>query len=195
MTATKIGATLLVALGVHCGKSAGPKAAAQPEGAATSEAVALDSGEAPMDERERGAWSEAEGGEPSELLRLVDLVGCSGLQDRAATPALRLTAVRAMRYCPDFSELGWLADLASTGADDAAAEALDAIVEQAARPRRAVDPEDADELHAGCATLLALARSAERPRPRRVAAVRALRMLVERGCVQKTEIPTDLDAK
>ncbi len=108
---------------------------------------------------------------------------------------MRLPAVRAMRYCPDFSELPWLAGLASTGPDDVATEALDAIVEQAARRRRAVDPEDADELREGCATLLGLARSTDRPRPRRVVAIRALRMLAERGCVQRADIPTDLDAK
>lgn len=182
-------------LALHCGKSPGPKAAAQPEGAVASAAIDEDAAASAMDDREREAWSEADGGEPAELLRLVDLVGCSGLQERAATPALRLPAVRAMRYCTDFSELPWLAGLASTGPDDLATEALDAIVEQAARRRRAVDPEDADELHEGCATLLGLARSADRPRPRRVVAIRALRMLAERGCVQKADIPTELDAK
>jgi hypothetical protein len=148
-----------------------------------------------MDERERAAWGAADAGEPSELMRLVDVVGCSGLEGRAAVPALRPVAVEAMRYCPDFSELPWLADIAARADDALARAALEAIVDQAARPRRAVDPEDADELHAGCASLLALARSAEQPRPRRVEAVRALRMLSERGCVARSDIPTDLDAK
>jgi hypothetical protein len=148
-----------------------------------------------MDEREREAWAQADGGDPAELLRLVDLVGCSELPARAAVPGLRVLAVRAMRYCPDFSELPWLAGVASTGTDDVAIEALETVVDLAARPRRAVDPEDADELHAGCAALLGLARSTDRPRPRRVLAVRALRMLAERGCVQRAEIPTELDAK
>jgi hypothetical protein len=148
-----------------------------------------------MSETERAAWGEADGGEPSELIRLADLVGCSGLQQRAADPSLRDLAVKAMRHCPDFSELPWLADLATSGPDDLAADALDTIVDQAARPRRAVDPEDADELHVGCATLLALARETDRPRSRRVGAVRALRMLSERGCVQRADIPTDVDVK
>ena len=65
----------------------------------------------------------------------------------------------------------------------------------AARPRRATDPEDADELHAGCGALLSLARSASRSRERRVLAVHALRMLAERGCVRRADIPTDPDAK
>jgi hypothetical protein len=100
-----------------------------------------------------------------------------------------------MQYCRDFSELPWLAEVATTGSDEEAKEALDAVVELAARPRRATDPEDADELHTGCGALLELARGAERPRVRRVMAIRALRMLSERGCVKKAEIPTELDAK
>jgi hypothetical protein len=148
-----------------------------------------------MSDEERAAWTDADGGEPAEMIRLADRVGCSGLRERASSPPLRALAVKAMRYCTDFSELPWLADLAATGSDPIAADALDSIVDQAARPRRAVDPEDADELHAGCASLLALARSVPAPRARRVGAVRALRMLADRGCVQRTDIPSDVDAK
>jgi hypothetical protein len=94
----------------------------------------------------------------------------------------------------DFSELPWLAQVATTGTDDDARVALDAVVELAARPRRATDPEDADELHVGCGALLDLARGGERPKERRVLAIRALRMLTDRGCVKKADIPTELDA-
>jgi hypothetical protein len=185
---------------MHCSKGSGSRSAdageAGPAGAAGEE----DAGEDATNERERAAWSEAEGGEPAELARLVDLVGCDGLRERASAPGAagagaRSLALRAMSYCPDFGELPWLADLASTAADDVAAQALDAIVDQAARPRRAVDPEDADELHAGCSALLVLARTADKPRSRRVGAVRALRMLADRGCVKLADIPTDVDAK
>jgi hypothetical protein len=79
--------------------------------------------------------------------------------------------------------------------DDDAKAALESIVELAARRRRATDPEDADELHAGCVALLDLARSTERSKERRVLAIRALRMLAERGCVKRADIPTDLDAR
>ena len=93
------------------------------------------------------------------------------------------------------TELGWLAGVTSTGSDADSAAALDAILDQAARPRRAVDPEDADEIADGCQTLLALARAPGRPRTRRVGAIRALRMLAERGCAKAADIPTDLDGK
>jgi hypothetical protein len=100
-----------------------------------------------------------------------------------------------MSYCDDFSELPWLTSIAASAKDGEAIEALDAILDQAARPRRPTDPEDAQELWTGCQALLALSKSTGQPRPRRVMAVRALRMLSERGCVKRAEIPSDLDAK
>jgi hypothetical protein len=148
-----------------------------------------------MDEREAAQWAEARQGEPEELMRLVNLVGCSGLRERAVSRELRPTAIFAMKYCPDFSELPWLVALAAGKDDVEARAALDSIGELAARPRRGTDPEDADELHAGCQALLVLARSISEPKPRRVRAVRALRMLSERGCVRRDDIPKDVDAK
>ena len=64
----------------------------------------------------------------------------------------------------------------------------------AARPRRAVDPEDAAEMKSGCDALLTLAKQSDAARARRIIAIRALRMLSERGCVAAAEIPADLDA-
>jgi hypothetical protein len=87
-----------------------------------------------------------------------------------------------MQYCPDFSELGWLARVAQEGNDAEAHTALETVDLLAARPRRATDPEDADELHAGCAQLAAMADANSRPGDRRLLAVRALRMLADRGC-------------
>jgi len=149
-----------------------------------------------MDARELAQWGAAREGEPEELMRLADLVTCTGLHERAVQqPELRPTALAAARYCRDFSELPWLAQVGTEGSDADARAALDAVVDLAARPRRSVDPDDADELHTGCATLLTLARTPDRPRDRRVLAIRALRMLADYGCVKRPDIPTDLDAK
>jgi hypothetical protein len=148
-----------------------------------------------MDAREAAQWSAAADQDPEELMRLEDLVGCQGLRDRASQPNLRVTAIHAMKYCPDFTELPWLVDLAAEKNDDEARAALETIDELAARPRRATDPEDADELHAGCGGLLAFARSPSRAKDRRVLAVRALRMLSERGCVRREDIPKDVDVR
>jgi hypothetical protein len=190
----------LVALGaVHCGKATSPSAPASSDsstagtlGGATP-AVGDDAGS--KDEREEEAWAQADGGEPQELMRLTDLVGCEALRERASDSLRRSRAIRAMAYCPDFSELPWLAQVAATVRDDDAIDALYSIVDQAARPRHSTDPEDADELHVGCGALLALARDTERPKARRVLAIRALRMLADRGCVARADIPTDVDAK
>jgi hypothetical protein len=193
---------------IHCGKGATSASTASTSSTAAttpasgsgggrpSEAGAEDDAGEPMDTRESEAWARAQdGGDDDDDIRLADLVGCSGLRERAQDPRLRRTAVRAMAQCQDFSELPWLADLGARGSDAEALEALDAIVAQSARVRRATDPEDADELHEGCGALLALAKTATQPAPRRVRAIRALRMLSDRGCVKRVDIPADLDAK
>ncbi len=172
-----------------CGKTSAPSAAAFATGENVQESPT------PMNPIEVEAWARATDGGEEERMRLHGLIGCTGLRERAALPAQRLTALRAMKYCDDFSELPWLASIAASSKDGEAIEALDAILDQAARPRRSTDPEDAQELSAGCQALLALSKSAGQPRLRRVMAVRALRMLSERGCVKRAEIPSDLDAK
>jgi hypothetical protein len=194
---------LFLTLSVDCGKSTAPSAAVPPAsapGAAPSDAAVVtgeQGGAAPMDAREAAQWAAAKEGEgdAEELARLADLVGCEGLRERGEGEDLRMTAIRAMQYCRDFSELPWLAQIAAGGSDDEARAALETVVELAARPRRATDPEDADELHTGCGALLGLAKDTERARARRVLAIRALRMLTERGCVKRSDIPTDLDAR
>jgi hypothetical protein len=193
-------AALLAA--VHCGKGATPAApvgsaasASGSEAARPAEAGADDDAGPPMEAREAAAWAHAQDGGDDDDIRLADLVGCVGLRERAQDARLRPTSLRAMAQCQDFSELPWLADLGAHGADAEAIAALDAVVAQAARVRRATDPEDADELHEGCGLLLALAKTATQPAPRRVRAIRALRMLSDRGCVKRADIPADLDAK
>jgi hypothetical protein len=184
-----VAALCAAASGCHRG------AAASTVGAATEDPPPATVADEPMSPAEEQAWARAEDGGEAESVRLVDLVGCTTLRERAKVPERRAAAIRAMSGCDDFSELPWLASLAADGRDDEALAALDAIVDQAARPRRPADPEDAEELASGCQTLLALSRATSEPRPRRVLAVRSLRMLAERGCVKKSDIPTDLDAK
>ncbi len=182
-----------VALG--CGRGASPSATL------SQSSVGADGGAEslvplPMDARERAQWAAAADGDPEELMRLTNLVGCEALRERAfADASLRRVALRAEAYCPDLSELPWLAEVAG-GPDDADARAaLESIGDLAAAPRRATDPEDATELREGCTALLALSRAVERPRERRVLAIRALRMLADRGCVKRADIPGELDAR
>ena len=184
-----------------CGKGKATTAATPSASSASSAvdgaaAAESDDGAVPMDAREVAQWAVAKDGDPEELMRLADLVTCTGLHERSVQqPELRPTALGAAKYCRDLSELPWLAQVGTEGGDADARAALDAVVDLAARPRRSVDPDDADELHTGCASLLALARTPDRPRDRRVLAIRALRMLADYGCVKRPDIPTDLDAK
>jgi hypothetical protein len=191
----------LVAALAACGKGKSPDPAAPSASAAATATMTLahpiDAGDdagSTMDVREAAQWEAAKDGDPEELMRLADLAGCEGLHEGAVQPELRPTALLAMQYCRDFSELPFLSQVGIDGNDADARAALGSAVALAARPRRSVDPEDADELHTGCATLLSLARAVDRPRDRRVLAIRALRMLSEYGCVKRADIPADLDA-
>lgn len=143
-------------------------------------------------------WEHAREGDPEDLAALAAHEGAMGLVEAASDPGLRKTSVRAMGYARGWAQLPYLAKLA-TGKDEGdATAALEATVELATRPRRAEDPEDADELREGCASLLRLARDDKRARSQRVPAIRALRMLpcppdAEGG--GGGELPRDVDTK
>lgn len=199
VTVTGLSALWLGLAPAGCGKRASSNAsaaAATPSANSVSTSIGREGGPVgPADAREAEAWERARQGGDEDRMRLEDLVGCERLREAAESPELRTTAVRSMAYCQDFSVLPWLVQVGQSAKGDDGVEALDAIVEQAARPRRAIDPEDADDLAEGCRALLALSRAPEQPRARRVRAIRALRMLADRGCVKRTDIPTELDAK
>lgn len=136
-------------------------------------------------------WDLAKDGEEEDLATLAVHEGAAGLVEGAARPEQRLTAIKAMAYARGWAHLPFLAT-AALGKDDAeAAAALESVVDLAARPRTSEDPEDAAELAEGCEKLVVLAKAAEREKPRRVQAIRALRMM---PC-PKTELPADLDAR
>ena len=141
-------------------------------------------------------WTRAKDGDDDELARLAAREGEHGLEERAAMPEHRGTALRAMAFSPGFSALPTLGAAAEKGTDGEARAAVASADAIAARKRAQVDPEDADELASGCASLLAAAKDTKRSRDVRVGAVRALRMLVDRPrCVAASQIPTDVDAK
>ncbi|MGA2448681.1 MAG: hypothetical protein ABTD50_08410 [Polyangiaceae bacterium] len=183
----------LVSIAANCGKKTAPEVSvASLLSSADPEAESLGPSN-PMDPGEAALWAAAKDGEAEDLMRLGDRVGCTGLRERATVSELRLTAVRAMEFCGDLSELEWLAEIAAMASDDVAQAALDSIDAIAALPRRPVDPEDAEDLRAGCERLMKLARSAGAAKNRRIEAVRALRMLSDRGCVRRADIPSDVD--
>jgi len=186
---------LMLVLSAGCGRGPhpGPFASATVPGSPLSEVI--DAAAEPMDDRERAAWARAESGDEGDRSRLADLVGCEGLRERATDPAFRRTAIRSMAYCAEFSQLPFLVGVSSALSDDEAADALESVVEQASSPRRSNESDDAEELRIGCRALLALSLTPAASRRRRVVAVRALRMLAERGCVTPAEIPSEFDTK
>ena len=182
---------------VACGRGTVPNAAL-PDGARVTDAAVLAAVVAPDPVLEE-LWTRAKGGDADDLARLADREGESGLAERGRSdPAARMAAIRAMAFAPEpgaFGGLPFLAE-AARGTDEPQAQAaLESAIDLAARPRRAVDPEDAAEMKAGCDSMLALAKDVKAPRARRVNAIRALRMLADRGCVDPAALPTDLDAR
>lgn len=142
-------------------------------------------------EREKLAWENAQSGEDEDLATLAHEVGAAGLEDALGDPARRETALRALGVAPGFSQVARLAREAEGGSEDHARIALASLAEIGARPRRPVEHEEEAELAAGCETLATLARKADAPRPRRIQAVRAHRLL---PC-PKAELPADLDTR
>lgn len=140
-------------------------------------------------------WSHAMGGDAEDLLTLAAHEGAVGLTEATSDPQLRPTAIRAMGYARGWCQLPFLAKTAMGKSDEEARVALEAIVELAARPLRAEDPEDMDELREGCKELGGLALDASRGRERRVMALRALRMMPCPPRHGKEDLPSDLDAR
>lgn len=191
-----------VAVGIACGRTSTTKpvvASGVASGApsvspSTSASADLDAGE-PLDPRDVELWARATDGGDEDLARLAQREGSAGLVERGADVARRMTAIRALAYAQDFVALPWLVEIAWGKDDGEATASLDSIAELAARPRRAVDPEDGAELRAGCDRLLALAKSDKPSKERRIIAIRAIRMMADRACATAEEIPTELDAK
>ena len=141
--------------------------------------------------RDVAMWTSAREGQTEDLASLATHEGAAGLVEAAADAELRQTALRAMGFARGWAQLPYLARTASEPDDEEARLALESAVELSARRRTAEDVEDATELREGCEKLGALARDAERPRERRILALRALRMM---PC-PKQELPADLDAR
>jgi len=186
---------VLLGLSIACGKGATSASPAAARDAGASDALAVDGALEAEDPRAADLWTRAAEGEADDLARLAAYVGSDALALASPIPARRLTALRALAFSGDFTALPFLAKVATSGGDEDASAALDTVTALVAEPRRATDPEDAPEIHEGCALLLVLAVDPTRPAARRARAVSVLRMLASRGWVSLAEVPTDLDAR
>jgi hypothetical protein len=175
-----------------CNKSApGGGSSAAPSGSsgATSKSSPREDAGPP---RDPAMWARAGDGGAEDLATLAVHEGAAGLVEAAEQdPALRATAIRAMAHARGWAQSPFLAKAAAAKDEDEARSALEALVDLGSRPRRAEDPEDAEELAEACEKLAALAKDTTREKARRVLALRALRTM---PC-PKLELPTDLDAK
>jgi hypothetical protein len=189
---------LLVWLVVACSKrSNAANVDASPSAVAPTDAhaAALDAAAATSeDPLLTDLWARAAEGDADDLARLYDAVGSDALIEASPVGPRRLTSLRALAYADDLTPLPFLAKVATSGTDDEAAVALDSASFAAAEPRRARDPDDALEAHAGSVLLLALAKDPTRPVARRALAVRVIRLLADRSGVPAADVPTDLDA-
>jgi hypothetical protein len=139
-------------------------------------------------------WQHARLGDAENLSNLAGYEGPVGLQEVAEKdPSLKPIAIKAMGYLHGWAQVPYLVKAAAGENADEAKLAEESILELATRPRTSVDPEDSAELEEGCKGLLVLAKDTGKSKPRRVNAVRALRML---PCpIKPEEVPSDVDAK
>jgi hypothetical protein len=181
-----------------CGKGSNAATVAASPSAAVVRDAQVDAvsavSEAPEDPLVTDLWTRAAEGDADDLARLEDAVGSDALVEESPVGARRMIALQALAYSEDLTPLPFLANVATSGTDAEAAAALESAASIAAEPRRARDPDDALEAHAGGELLLALAKDATRPVARRALAVRVLRLLEGRSGVPAGEVPTGLDA-
>jgi hypothetical protein len=137
-------------------------------------------------------YKRAAEGTEEDLMRLARRLGPLDLMETARTADERRIAVRAMAFTEGLAALPILADLAA-GEDEAMAlDAAESATSLAGRGRDQNDPEDAEEMRAGCTKLLAVAKGSGK-KALRIQAVRTLRLLADRGCAKVDDIPKDFD--
>ena len=156
-------AVALAALALGCPKKTAPTDAAP----AAFVPLAADAAPPARSPEVDDLWARAndeDGGTEDDLARLARREGVAGLIERGAHPAWRRAAARALGQTRGFSALAWLAEVGASDDDGDAIAALESAVDLAAQPRRATDPDDAEEIRAGCDKLGSIANTERRSR-------------------------------
>jgi len=187
----------LLFLGLAACRCSGAPAPSSIDGAAprASAASAAPAPRPPSPRLTDPRWIAARDEDPLERARLASELGASELLDALDDGGeIEATALAALPYADDAElALGPLAERAEKAEPaqlGAILEAILAIAGQPRRPRELVDPEGAR--YAGAVTV-AIAGRAELPRELRALAVSAARALAEKGFIETSKIPTDLD--
>ena len=142
-------------------------------------------------------WRRAQEGDPVDLARLADREGAGGLLEGLEEGGpIGLAALAALPYAHDadaaYQRLG---EIVRQLEPSAAVPVIDTIAQIAARPRRQTEPLDPPGLKSCADALLGLAERKSLAKNVRAPAISALRMLAERGAVNASSIPADLDPK
>lgn len=195
-------AALWVLSGCSTGGRPGEAALANSSaGAAADAGTGADAGagaRAPRPESPRRSdplWLRAKDEDPLERARLAEAVGAAGLLDGLEDGGdIAETALSALPYADDadlaLRRLGELALAAGPAEVDALLDTILAIAGKPPRSREALDPEGA---RACGAALITLAGKQTLSRESRARAVSAARALAEKGYVDASRIPGDLD--
>lgn len=142
-------------------------------------------------------WRRAMEGDPLDLARLADREGAGGLLEGLEEGGpIALAALAALPFAHDadaaYQRLGEIVrqlDPASMG------PVVETILYMAAGPRRQAEPLDPPGMRSCAEALLAVAEKKSVAKNVRAPAISALRLLAERGAVNVSAIPTDLDPK
>lgn len=173
--------TFVAAL-VACGKKDAPPATLSASASVSSAPPSVADADAGASATE--LWTAAASLAPEDLSRLALREGTAGLVAGATDPARRRVAVLALQFVDDLDGLPFLAEAAAGQDAELATGAAESIEALAARPRRAVDPEDALEVRAGCDRLREVLKDKAKSKPLRFRLARTLRMLEDRGCAR-----------
>ena len=151
-----------------CGRSGAPQSAPQkgagavaPGGSSGKGGLAASSGDAGAFVAD-DLWVRSKEGDEEDLVLLGTREGASGLREALSSLEFRGTALRAAAFTDGFYALPWLSEIVSTGSEADAALAVDSALTLAARPRTAVDPEDALEIREGCDAFERLVAASEK---------------------------------
>lgn len=142
-------------------------------------------------------WRRAEEGDPVDLARLADREGAGGLLEGLEEGGpIALAALAALPFAHDadaaYQRLG---EIVRQLEPAAALPVVATILEIAGRPRRQAEPLDPPGLRSCAEALLGLAERKSVAKNVRAPAISALRLLAERGAINPSSIPTDLDPK
>jgi hypothetical protein len=154
----------------------------------------------PAKESERAKdelWRKASSEDPLDLVRLADREGAGGLLEGLEEGGpLGLVALEALPFADDAeSAYQRLGEILLQIDPVESAPVIHAITGIAVRPRRQAEPLDPPGARSCALALLTIAQKKSLSNAVRAPAITALRLLAERGAVEPSVIPTDLDAR